>query len=808
MSRAGMGRRQCVGHQSVRPSTSPWGGGSSRWILLTGFSVVALVGFPPSHLQAGFVGSSLTSGGGSDRGSELSFVSETVTERIEGRILDASREDRPVGGATVTLQRRDAEDFQRVSGTVSDREGWFHFEGVDEGPHVLVIEAPGFGRRQVEIQVPRSEALRVELRPDPLWLEGVVTSASPLGSGVTYQAAQSLDRTDLVRRMDSSMGAILDGESGVAMRSFGVATARPVIRGFDGDRVLVLEDGQRMGDLSETAADHAIALDPAHVRRAEIVRGPASLLYGSSALGGVVNLLTDDIPTDWSRGLSGSVLSHGATVNRSATGAVRGLWGHDRWAVGSRVSARNAGDVRTPEARLPGTHIRSVDGQVGSAFDGSMDGRVLRGGFSLSFEDRSYGVPEGIDDPDEEVEIEMARQSISGRVEWEPSRPGRIEGMEARIRGTTLDQREWERALDPLGAVVDEDLELEYLQRSLGATGLLRHGPVGPLETGAVGLELRGRSLDVGGDEAFTPGVVDRTVAFYTFQERPLTARSRLQFGARLEGRTSRTRPNDDFPGLRESRSSRAISWAAGLHQRFDGGWEGSVQFARAHRFPMLEELFAHGPHLGAGAYEVGDSELEDEIGHGVDLLVRRSLGWGVVEASAFGTLVDGFIAFQPTGRADPASGLPIFEYRATNAALVGLELSGAVRPFDDLELRAGVDYVRGEARNDMGTPLPTMPPLRGRFETTWEPDLWHFAATIRAVATQGRVAPQEDPTSGYTLLDLRIGRDLDASGRHLVTLRIDNATDRLHRDHLSRVEERGLPMPGRNVNLVYRWTF
>jgi iron complex outermembrane recepter protein len=731
---------------------------------------------------------------------------------LRGTVVDGAREGRSVAAARVALVATSGPDGSPVSGavrsTLTNRDGAFSFHELAPGTYRVSVEAVGFEPTTRIVDVPADAPLLFELVPSPLRLDEVVTTASPLATGVAYQAAQALDREALARRMDSSMGAILDGESGVAMRSFGVAPARPVIRGFDGDRVLVLQDGQRMGDLSETAADHAIALDPVNVSRAEVVRGPASLLYGSSALGGVVNLMTDDIPREWSRGLSGGVLTHGATMNRSASGMARALWGGSDWAAGGRLSVRNAGDVRTPESRLPGTHLRSLDGQMGAGFDGSHAGGRFEGGVSLSFEDRTYGVPEAIDDPAEEVEIDMARQSLSSRIGWESGDGRWIRDVELRVRANRMDQQEWEREFGALGALMEEDLELSFLQYSASGSAMFRHGGLGPLSEGAVGVELRGRSLDVGGEAAFTPGTRDRVLGLFTFQERPVGETTRIQFGARLDRQASRTLENDFFPDLDRRRSSTAVSGAVGLRREFDGGWEVGVQIARAHRFPGLEELHARGPHLGAGAFEVGNPELGDEIGIGADLFLKRRLGRGVLEISAFSTRVDDFIAFQPTGGIDEPSGLPVFEYQPVDATLSGFEVAGSAQVTTAMEVHFGVDYVRGGERSAEATPLPTMPPLRGRIGLAWEPGLWNVAVTGRQVATQSRVAQEEEPTPGYALLDFRIGRELDHSGRHSVILRVDNATDQLHRDHLSRVEERGFPMPGRNVNLIYRWSF
>ena len=251
---------------------------------------------------------------------------------------------------------------------------------------------------------------------------------------------------------------MLDGEPGIAMRSFGPAPARPVIRGFDGDRVLILENGNRMGDLSNTAADHNIAMEPMAAERVEVVRGPASLLYGSSAIGGVVNLFTADIPRDWRPHHTGTFSAEGASMNDGVTGYGRYQYGSDAWATTARLSYRNAGDVRTPDGLLPGTFIDNIEGAAGLGFTQSN----LQGGISVSAIDHNFGLPEEIDDPDEEAEIRMNQQTVQGELEWDTG--GFLEAVELRFHGARLFQQEVETEFNPDGTIDDEDIELEYLQ--------------------------------------------------------------------------------------------------------------------------------------------------------------------------------------------------------------------------------------------------------------------------------------------------------------------------------------------------------
>jgi len=713
---------------------------------------------------------------------------------LQGAVVTAAEGYRPVVGAAVTLV-----EMQRR--TLTDRTGGFRFTDVPAGSYTLRVRMQGFAVREQRVTLPAAAEVTIALEASPFEIEEVIATASPLGSPVGYQAAQAFGREALQRRAATSLGEMLDGEPGLAMRSFGAATARPVIRGLDGDRVLVLENGERMGDMQESAADHAISMDPLATDRVEVVRGPASLLYGSSALGGVVNLFNDDLPREWSRGTSGNVALQGATVNGLGAGFGRFLHGGDRWAATTRFSYRSAGNLMTPEGVLPGTYSTVLAGSAGFGYTGP----AFDGGLSVGFHGNTYGIPEEIDDPDEDVEIRMARQTLQGRAAWRVG--GFIEDLELRLNAGRFDQQEVEVERQPDGSVA-EDVGLEFLQHTVSSTLTLRHAPLGFFDAGAVGLSFFARDLEVGGDEAFTPSARSASLAVFTFQEMPLAAGVRLQLGARFENQWMRAVANEHVAAVGEARTTQNVSGAVGVNFRPLEGLEFGTQLARAHRTPTVEELFADGPHLGAGAFEIGDPTLVTEIGHGVDAFARWTTAGSRLEVAGFVNRIDGFIIFQPTGEVDDRSGLPIFRYEGDDAQLIGGEAVLETLLTDALRVRVGADYVRGSRRDAAETPLPVMPPLRGRLGLTYSPARWWVGGEARLVGAQERVAPEEEPTSGYTLLGFDAGFRFDTAGRHLVTLRLDNAFDTAYRDHLSRVEDRNFSMPGRSLNLVYRWMF
>jgi iron complex outermembrane recepter protein len=690
------------------------------------------------------------------------------------------------------------------AGVLTDGSGRFHVREVPSGAVVVRVEAVGYRPEERTVSSrERGSLVVIELVPDPMQVSGVVATATPLRGGVRYQPARALDREALQRRAAASVGQMLDGEPGVAMRSFGAAPARPVIRGLDGDRIAVLENGQRMGDISETAPDHSVALEPLTADRVEVVRGPASLLYGSSALGGVVNLLREDIPRSWVPGLEGSLAVQAATVNREGAVAGRGVLGGEVWAGAARFALRDGKDFRAPGSSgglLVGTHSRRVSAGVGAGYRAP----GARAGLALDVLTHDFGIPEETDGPGEQVEIQSGRQRLSGELDW--GADGFWDRFELRVAATRFVQREVERASGSDGAMV-MDVAHEFTRHTVGAALTAGHGGVGPVGEGAVGISVLGQTLAATGAEEFHPDARALSAAAFLFEELPFRETLRLQAGARIEAQQMRALPNATFPDIRDSRTRYTVSGSLGANVRPVAGMELGAQLARAHRAPLVEELYSEGPHLGTGRYEIGSRDLPNEIGYGADVFARYASDGVAIEVTGFINRIRDFVILRATGAVDPASSFPIYVYEADAAELVGGEVSMEVRPVATVTLRGTTDWVRGSRRDADRTPLPYVPPARSMLEGEYDTGRWWLGARTRMAAAQRRVA-DEAPTDGYALLDLQAGFRPPGAAGHTLVLRADNVLDTAYRDHLSRVEGRRFPMPGRNVTVSYRWRF
>jgi iron complex outermembrane recepter protein len=725
--------------------------------------------------------------------STLSILSLEAND-IRGRVIEENT-GIPLIGANIIIAENNR-------GTASDRKGYFRIQNLSDGEYTLRVQYVGYLTVTKSITLPTvDKTFEIIMAERTLEIDEIVVTASPLGSPVGYQPAQSLSGESLQRRAASSIGEMLDGTPGIAMRSFGSAPARPVIRGLDGDRVLVLENGERMGDLAETAADHAIAMDPLAADKIEIVRGPASLLYGSSALGGVVNIFNEDNPRYWSHGISGIIALQGASMNNAGAGFGRIMFGTSHWITTGRISYRSTGDIRTPKGVLSGTFMRSLTG--GAGFGYSSD--KTSGGFTINFLDNTYGLPDALDDPGEDVEIRMDRISLQGRLDRELS--GFFKDFEIRMSGAQYSHREFEIERQDNGSV-DDEVGLEFTQSTISSTITVRHGDAGLLSEGAIGVNALFRSLKVGGMDAITPNARSTIFAMFVYEETPVLNNLRLQFGGRLEKHSISSVANEQFPDADIHRTSTTFSGSAGLNYRPFQSLEIGFQFARAHRTPTVEELFSNAPHLGTGKYEIGDPALKNEIGHGLDLFAKISTRSVQIETAGFINSIDNFIFLRPTGDIHALSGLPVYIYESNNALLTGVEVYLQTLFSDRIHFEAQFSYVRGSRRDAESIPLPFMPPLRGNAGLTYDYGSWWIGSKIQWADGQTRVIKDESATDGFVLFGIEGGYRLHASGRHILSLQINNLFDTTYRDHLSRVEDRDNPMPGRNASIMYKWYF
>ncbi len=708
---------------------------------------------------------------------------------VAGLVLDATN-GLPLVAAAVRLI-----ELERRTDTHAD--GRFSFAAVPAGDYTLLVQRIGYRAHRQSIMVgdDRNTELTIRLVATPLELPGIVVT----GTLRAQESADAIQPTSVVggqrldRHLAGSLAETLTREPGVAAVSMGPATSRPIIRGLGGDRVLLLEDGARTGDMSYSSSDHAVTSDPGGVERIEVVRGPASLLYGSNALSGVVNVIREEIPTAQPDGVHGRVSIQGQSAIRGGflgghlTAPLGGL------AVRLEASGRAGGDMATPEGRIENTDLTTLvaGGGIGLARNWGHTGASYRHFNS------TYGIPGGfVGGHEEGVTVKMRRNALRG--EYHRQLGGSlIEDVELSAGMTHYAHEEIEE-----GGILGTAFRLV----TMDATALAHHNALGPASSGGFGARAQYRDFAFGGSLG-TPDAREWSGAVF-FLEEFETGRLRLQAGGRYDVTHIEPlgqRGSIDIGEVRP-RTFGALTGSLGGLVHLGHGIRAGLNIGRAFRSPDVNDLYSRGPHLAAFREEAGNPELELEQGLGVDAFVRLHTPTLRAELGAFQNRISQFIYPRETGDTSQRN-LPIAQYVGENARLVGGEASIAWTPAGHLVLEGAASYVRGTL-TDTDEPLPLIPPLRGSAEVRYERIAWFAGIGARMTARQDRLGEFEEPTDGYTVLDMTAGYRWSWFGRlHAVTLRLDNLTDATYRDHLSRIKSI-MPGPSRSLSILYRADF
>jgi iron complex outermembrane receptor protein len=707
---------------------------------------------------------------------------------VGGTVRDATT-GLPLAAATVRLL-----ELERRVDTHAD--GRFLIPSVPAGQYTLLVQRIGYRphREVVRVGDESHTDVTVRLAASPLELPGIVVTgtlrAQEHGNAIqptSVVGGQRLDRT-----LAGTLAETLLKEPGVAAVSMGPATSRPIIRGLGGDRVLLLEDGARTGDMSYSSPDHAVTSDPGGVERIEVVRGPAALLYGSNALSGVVNVIREEIPTTRPDGVHGRFTVQGQSASSGGfagghlTAPLGGL------ALRLEASARGAGDMRTPVGRLDNTQLTTwvAGGAAGVVRDWG------HAGVSYRYFNSTYGIPGGfIGGHDEGVTVEMRRNAFRGEIH------GKVGGF---IRDAELSAGFTHYAHEEIeaGGLLGTAFRLVTME----ATALAHHDAFGPAHRGGFGARAQFRDFAFGGSLG-TPDAREWSTAAFVLEEFE-TGRLRLQAGGRYD--LTRIEPLEQRGGIDigevRPRTFGALTGSVGGLVDLGGGVGVGLNLGRAFRSPDVNDLYSRGPHLAAFREEVGNPDLKLEHGLGVDAFVRLTLPSLRAEIAAFQNRIRQFIYPRETGDTSQRN-LPIAQFVGENATLVGGEARLTWTPLRHLVLDAGASYVRGTL-TDSDEPLPLIPPLRGSADLRFERPSWFAGIGTRLAARQDRLGEFEEPTDGYALLDAVAGYRWEWFGRlHGVTVRLDNLTDATWRDHLSRVKSI-MPGPSRSISLLYRADF
>lgn len=722
------------------------------------------------------------------------------TGKITGKVVYS--DNTPLHDASVRI-------VQLKQATTTDEAGNFAFENIPPGRYTILVHIEGFADSSKIVDVAAGGSNSVDFKMQIASLkEEVTVTASGIEQSVfdSFQSVNSVGSARITEKGATSLGEVLETETGVAKRAFGPGSSRPVIRGFDGDRVLVLQDGVRSGSVGSQSGDHGETVDPLSAERIEVVKGPGTLLYGSNAIGGVVNVINSD-ENQAHNGFRGFLTGVGATVDRQAAVSGGLEYGYKNWLFRGNTSVQRTGDYQTPIGKVPNSSSRSTAESFGLGYYGEK--AYINGNYD--FDLRRYGIPfaaiferSGIEGElptvDEEIDLRQRRHNFRFNGGFRNWNNPFLSGVQYNLDYTNYRHKEIEtiNGLDNVGTIFDNKI---FSYRSLFEQSKYKK------LTGRFGFEGFDRDYEVNGEEQLIEGKVKQN-SFSVFGLEELGFnRVKFQFGGRLE-RNGYNPENTDLL----QRDFLGFSGGVGVNFALWRGGAVIVNYTNSYRAPALEELYNNGPHIGNVTFEIGNQNLTNERANGLDFSLRHLSDKFKITGDVYCYLINDFIflAYQDLngdGQIDIEDGLPVARYEQANARYFGAELNAEVTFNKYFGGFLSLDAVRAKL-TDENLNLPRIPPARARLGLEYRSKGLSIRPEVIFAGRQDKTAPLEPPTAGYGLFNVAGSYTFGSSHyAHIFTLNAFNLTDKLYRNHLSFIKEFA-PEPGRGIRFGYTFRF
>ncbi len=676
----------------------------------------------------------------------------------------------------------------------TDANGQFKFDGVPAGQQTLQFMKVGYRQFEQTIDVNASTPyLQIALEALPFQLETIrVYGANRDLSQFEETTDLALSEAELQRRVGMTLANALANETGVSQRTMGRAVARPVIRGLGGDRLLILENGERTGDKSASSADHAVSIDPTTAEGIEVTRGPASLIYGSSTLGGVINVKSNNIPQVLPKRVNMHLKFQSESVNSGLTGTTGLTLPLGDFAGNLEWNRRLASDIQTPVGILENTALSNVNFSGGTSL-------IKPWGFigaSGSSYRSDYGIPGSPEGHLSGVNIALNKQRYEGQMEYRFNR-----AMLKKVKLQTAYTRYQHQELESNGAL---GVEFGLLTYNFSAMAHV-------LGSAIAGVSGEYRDHATGGFY-WTPHTREFAAAGFYFNQHnfdKLTLQAAIRYDIR---RSEPFRPGTVIrAGTVQRRDFNGLSAATAAIYRWTDKLNIGTSLMKTFRPPGIEELFSDGPHLAVYSYEIGNAELEPEIGYGAEFFVRYATDRFRLNFTLFRNRIYNYLIPTNTGQKEWGSGaagwLWIYQYMGHHVLMNGVEVQMGGEVLPQVRLDFDMSGVRGRLEPTR-RPLERIPPLNGKLVLSYTPSPFHFHVTSRFSGSQTRLGEFEEPTDGYLVYD--VGGYLNFSWWQLANMlvfEVENIFNTAYREHLSRIKS-VMPEPGRNVKFLYRLDF
>ncbi len=789
------------------------------------------------------------------------FTSGTFATTITGKVTDES--GAPIKGAQVSV-----EGSRKT--VLTDENGVYTVADISaKDVHVHVSSSKYLHGDKDLGPVSGNQQLNFTLAPASV--ENIVVTATAMQTSIleSVTPVSVLSAEELRRKQEPTLGETLKTMPGVHSSYFGPVASSPVIRGAGGPRVKIVQNGLDVGDVSRIGPDHNVAASTSSATQVEVLRGPATLQYGSGAIGGVVNVVDKRIPQEMPYGTEGEAELRYSTVDNGKFGKVDVTTGKDNVAFHFDGFKRKTDDIDIPgysEAEpdedatygtLGSTDMDTTDFNAGISYIQD-EGYI---GFSVEKLDNLYGVPGHHHHHDEEeeaaaeeagaeegtkIDVDMTRYQLAG--EWHSPTDG-------------IDNIRFAAAYTDYSHVEIEDGEIgtQFNNEGVNAKLTIAHTGIAGWH-GVFGMQLTNSDYEAIGEEAFSPPTTTDTQALFLIEQKKVGDVT-FELGGRLENTSFDADDatvelhvehldEEEHEHEEEEHEEEAltfnfpdydftsVSLSAGANWEYQPGYAVALTLSRNERAPSQQELFSGGQHIATRTYEVGlvyqlddEGELSDtlrdvneEVSTNLDLTFRKFNGdWGYT-ASLFYNQVDNYIYESGTGllaiseeheeelaeegaehEHEEEEGTPVYYFQQSDADLYGFEAEVFYNISDEWRIEAYGDYIRAKLDNE---DLPRIPPLRLGSTLRYQGQSLGGEVGVEWYDEQTKTAPYETATDGYTLLNASVEYDIASAGVDWVLFaRADNITDEEARVHTSFLKDLA-PLPGRNFSVGVRAVF
>ena len=704
--------------------------------------------------------------------------------------------------------------------TLSEADGSYEFNNVPPGRYQVIAHVDSVftdETQAVDVVAGETTTVNFSLGLSAQRYEITVTGGEkeeiPFES---FNSVDSLHAYDLSGSHNVSIGEVLDQKvgTGITKRSFGPGSSRPIVRGFDGDRVLIMEDGIRTGTLSSQSGDHGEVINPAQLERLEIVKGPATLLYSGNAIGGTVNAISrhHELHRHPHEGLRGYISGSAGTTNALAGGSTGFEYGAGSWMIwGSTAGVRTGDYTASKQGKIFNSKANNFNGGGGFGWFGnktffSFDVKVDDGSNGVPFAQELHGHHDEDEEEIERVSLNSRRQSY--RFNWGLNNLGSaIENFVLKLSYVDWEHDEVEFFEDG-----EQEIGTAFNNNQFLYRGVFEQARQGPL-SGRFGFWGIDREYDATGEEALSPPVDQNGFALFALEELEFE-RVKFQFGGRVEmqrynpafaERGNAGHEEEEEVSDAVKRTFTGSSAAAGLHASLWPGGAFVANYTRNHRAPALEELYNFGPHAGNLAFEVGNPNLDAERSTGFDLSLRHNEGPVRGDINLFYYDFSNFIFPFATGEEEGE--LQVIEFAQREARFTGAEANANFVLHRDLWLNLGIDFVDAQ-ETDTNTPLPRIPPLRGRIGFDYKSAGFQFTPELILASQQHQTFTGEMRTPGYAVVNLKASyTHAQQHLAHQFSVNVFNVGNRLYRNHSSFIKDLA-PEIGRGVRFTYMVRF